>query len=139
MPFLEPTEDIENDLLSERGIKMTKTLIHDEKAHLMVVSRAVSVSVGTGSVSVSVGVVAQRAAVAAVVAVATGGVAAVAAVAVSGTTVSTVVGRGGAVSGVSVSLSASRDNSHQGSQTQQLQRRKHSSGRIVQVSFFARM
>merc|ERR1712209_78915 len=91
---------------------MTKTLIHDEKAHLMVVRRAVSVSVGTGSVSVRAGGVS----------VATGSIyVSGVSVSVSGTTISTVVGRGGAVSGVSVSVSvsASRDDSHQGSQTQQ--------------------
>ena len=133
-------------------------------AHLVVVGRARSVSVGTGSVSVragsvsvatgrvsvsasgvsvaagsisvSGGAVAQRTAVAAVVAVATeavaAAVAAVAAVAsVAGMPVSTVVGRGGAVSVSRVSVSAvstSRDDSHQGSQTQQLwkNRDKHS-------------
>ena len=92
----------------------------------------VSVSVAAGSVSVSVGGVAQRAAVAAVGTVAAGAVAvaagavAVAAGAVAGTPVAAMVGRsrvGPVSSGVSTvsAESASRDNSHQGSQTQQLE------------------
>ena len=91
------------------------------------------VSVATGSVSVSVRGVAQRATVAAVVSVAAtravaAAVAAVAAVAsVAGTPVAAIVGRSGvgAVSrrvSVSAESTASRDNSHQGSQTQQLQK-----------------
>ena len=98
------------------------------------------ISVAPGSVSVSVRAVVQRATVAAVggVSVARAAVAVtVAAVAIAGTPVAAVVGRStvGAVSRVSIyAVSASRDNSHQGSQTQQLQERQKTLGFDVCLS-----